>query len=247
MAMELTVQGLGRVDVRKEFRPTQQPPTMLRILDPDVRKAVGRLNQRYAYRITKRLFDVLFSLLVIVLFSWLFLLIAIAIKIDDPKGPIIFKQLRVGKDGRTFRIWKFRSMHVDAEERLAALQALNEKDGPVFKIKDDPRVTRVGRLIRKSSLDELPQFFNTLRGDMSIVGPRPALPWEVSTYSEHERQKLLIKPGVTCYWQTHFNRDDITFKEWTDLDLLYIKQCSIGVDFRLVLQTVGVVLTAQGN
>ena len=123
--MELTVEGLGRVDVRKEFRPTQQPPTMLRILDPDVRKAVGRLNQRYAYRITKRLFDVLFSLLVIVLFSWLFLLIAIAIKIDDPKGPIIFKQLRVGKDGRTFRIWKFRSMHVDAEERLAALQALN--------------------------------------------------------------------------------------------------------------------------
>ena len=199
MAMELTVEGLGRVDVRKEFRPTQQPPTMLRILDPDVRKAAERLNQRYAYRIAKRLFDVLFSLLVIVLLSWLFLLIAIAVKIDDPKGPIIFKQLRVGKDGRTFCMWKFRSMHVDAEERLAALQALNEKDGPVFKIKADPRVVRVGRFIRKSSLDELPQFFNTLRGDMSIVGSRLALPREVFTYSEHERQKLLIKPGVTYY------------------------------------------------
>ena len=141
-----------------------------------------------------------FSLLVIALFSWLFLLVAIAIKVDDPEGLIIFKQLRVGKDGRTIRMWRFRSMHVDAEERLAALQALNEKDEPIFKIKDDPRITRVGRLIRKSSLDEFPQFFNTLKGDMSIVGPRPALPREVSTYSEHERQKLLIKPSVTCYW-----------------------------------------------
>ena len=136
----------------------------------------------------------------IALFSWLFLLVAIAIKVDDPEGLIIFKQLRVGKDGRTIRMWGFRSMHVDAEERLAALQALNEKDEPIFKIKDDPRITRVGRLIRKSSLDEFPQFFNTLKGDMSIVRPRPALPREVSTYSEHERQKLLIKPSVTCYW-----------------------------------------------
>ena len=141
-----------------------------------------------------------FSLLVIALFSWLFLLVDIAIKVDDPEGLIIFKQLRVGKDGRTIRMWRFRSMHVDAEERLAALQALNEKDEPIFKIKDDPRITRVGRLIRKSSLDEFPQFFNTLKGDMSIVGPRPALPREVSTYSEHERQKLLIKPSVACYW-----------------------------------------------
>ena len=118
MAMELTVEGLGRIGVRKEFRPTQQSSTMLRMLDPDVRKAAERLNQRYAYRIAKRIFDVLFSLLVLVLFSWLFLLIAIAIKIDDPRGPIIFKQLRVGKDGRTFRMWKFRSMRADAEERL---------------------------------------------------------------------------------------------------------------------------------
>ena len=141
-----------------------------------------------------------FSLLVIALFSWLFLLVDIAIKVDDPEGLIIFKQLRVEKDGRTIRMWRFRSMHVDAEERLAALQALNEKDEPIFKIKDDPRITRVGRLIRKSSLDEFPQFFNTLKGDMSIVGPRPALPREVSTYSEHERQKLLIKPSVACYW-----------------------------------------------
>ena len=138
-------------------------------------------------------------MLVIALFSWLFLLVDIAIKVDDPEGLIIFKQLRVEKDGRTIRMWRFRSMHVDAEERLAALQALNEKDEPIFKIKDDPRITRVGRLIRKSSLDELPQFFNTLRGDMSIVGSRLALPREVFTYSEHERQKLLIKPGVTYY------------------------------------------------
>ena len=177
----------------------------------------------------------------------LYLSIASLVKADDPKGPIIFSQDRVGCDGRTFRMHKFRSMCVDAEERLDELQCLNEKTGPVFKIKDDPRVTRVGHWLRKLSLDELPQFWDVLKGDISIVGPRPALPKEVEKYTGYQRQRLLVKPGITCYWQTRRDRDSITFDEWVDLDLLYVKKCSVWTDIKLIIQTVGVVLTAQGS
>lgn len=142
---------------------------------------------------------------------------------------------------------KFRSMCVDAEVKLAELKELNEKTGPVFKIADDPRITRVGKWLRKLSLDELPQFVNVLFSDMSVVGPRPALPNEVATYNDYQRQRLLVKPGLTCYWQTRRNRDSVTFDEWVDLDLLYIKKCSVWSDLKLIVQTVGVVLTAQGN
>lgn len=188
----------------------------------------------------------------LVCFSWLFALIAVLIKIDDPKGPVFFKQKRVGKldargNPKYFTMYKFRSMCVDAESRLADLRELNEKTGPVFKIADDPRVTRVGKWLRKLSLDEMPQFVNALKGDISIVGPRPALPAEVATYNDYQKQRLLVKPGITCYWQTRRNRDSITFDEWVDLDLLYVKQCSAWADFKLVVQTVGVVLTAQGS
>ena len=202
---------------------------------------------RLGYRFIKRMFDIAFSVLVLILLCWLFLIVAIAIKVDDPKGPVFFEQERVGKDGRNFRMWKFRSMVCDAEAKLDALQAQNEKTGPVFQIKDDPRVTRVGRFIRKTSIDELPQFLNVLSGDMSVVGPRPALPKEVATYTPRQNQRLLVKPGMTCCWQRRRNRDAITFDEWVELDLLYIKKCSAWSDFKLVIQTVGVVLTAQGS
>ena len=205
------------------------------------------LEKRYAYRFLKRAFDIVFSVAAIVVFSWLFAIIAIAVKVDDPKGPVFFKQERVGKDGKTFNMYKFRSMCVDAEDRLAELKELNEKTGPVFKISDDPRITKVGKIIRKLSFDELPQFFNVLMGDMSLVGPRPALPTEVKTYTDYQRQRLLVRGGLTCYWQTRRNRDSITFDEWVDLDLLYIKQCGPWTDFKLIIQTVGVVLTAQGS
>ena len=204
-------------------------------------------DDRIAYRFVKRVFDFVFSAAVIVLLSWLFVIIAIVIKADDPKGPVFFKQKRVGKNGSEFEMLKFRSMCVDAEEKLAELKELNEKTGPVFKIADDPRITRVGKWLRKLSLDELPQFINVLRSDMSVVGPRPALPNEVATYNDYQRQRLLVKPGMTCYWQTRRNRDSITFDEWVDLDLLYIKKCSAWSDFKLIVQTVGVVLTAQGS
>ena len=208
---------------------------------------VTGIEDRVAYRFVKRVFDIVFSAAVLVAFCWLFAIIAILIKVDDPKGPVFFSQERVGKDGRTFRMLKFRSMCVDAEDRLAELRELNEKTGPVFKIAEDPRITRVGKWLRKLSLDELPQFVNVLRSDMSIVGPRPALPAEVATYDDYQRQRLLVKPGMTCYWQTRRNRDSITFDEWVDLDLLYIKKRSVWSDFKLIIQTVGVVLTAQGS
>lgn len=217
-------------------------------LDLEVQAAAERLRTgRWAYRFIKRAFDVLFSAFVLVGFSWLFLIVAVSIKIDDPKGPIFFTQKRVGRDGKTFRMYKFRSMCADAEQRLAELQDLNEKDGPVFKIANDPRITRVGRVIRKLSIDELPQFINVLVGDMSVVGPRPPLPKEVAEYTPRQAQRLSIRGGLTCYWQTRRNRDSISFDEWVDLDLLYIKQCSVWADVKLIVQTVGVVLTAQGS
>ena len=205
------------------------------------------IEDRLAYRFIKRAFDIVFSAAVLVLFCWLFAIIAIAIKIDDPKGPIIFKQQRVGKNGKTFNMYKFRTMCVDAEEKLASLRELNEKTGPVFKIAEDPRVTRVGKWLRKTSADEFMQFANVLAGQMSIVGPRPALPSEVATYNDYQRQRLLVKPGLTCYWQTRMNRDSISFDEWVDLDLLYIRKCNVWADFKLIIQTIGVVLTAQGS
>ena len=205
------------------------------------------IGGRWAYRLAKRTFDVAFSLLVLVCFCWLYAIIAILVKADDPKGPVIFSQDRVGRDGRVFRMHKFRSMCVDAEDRLGELQGLNEKSGPVFKIKDDPRVTRVGHWLRKLSLDELPQFWDVLKGDISIVGPRPALPKEVAQYDAYQRQRLLVKPGITCYWQTRRDRDSISFDEWVDLDLLYVRKCGVLTDLKLIVQTVGVVLTAQGS
>lgn len=217
-------------------------------VDADTAAAAERLRtNRLAYRFAKRTFDVAFSLLVLALFSWLFLIIAIAIKLDNPKGPVIFAQTRVSKDGREFRMYKFRSMETDAESRLAELLDRNEKVGPVFKMASDPRITRVGRVLRKLSLDELPQFMNVLKGDLSVVGPRPALPKEVAEYTPRQRQRLSVKQGLTCYWQTRTNRDSITFDEWVELDLLYIRQCSAWADFKLIIQTVGCVLTAQGN
>lgn len=215
--------------------------------DQEVKTSVDHLGNRYGYRFAKRVFDIAFSLLVLVLFWWIYVIVAIAIKVDDPAGPVFFVQERMGKNEKPFNMFKFRSMYADAEERLAELKELNEKDGPVFKIRDDPRVTRVGHFIRKTSIDELPQFFNVLLGNMSIVGPRPALRRETDLYTPHQRERLLVKPGITCYWQTRKNRDAISFDEWVDLDLLYINQCSALADIKLIIQTVGCVLTAQGS
>lgn len=199
------------------------------------------------YLTVKRLFDIVASLAALIVLSPLFLIVALIIFIDDPHGSPFYSQLRVGKGGRLFRFWKFRSMVVNADDLRAELEEQNEKDGPVFKIRDDPRITRVGRFIRRTSIDELPQLWNVLKGDMSIVGPRPPLPKEVETYGDYERQRLLVTPGLTCYWQACRRRDDVGFDDWVDMDVRYIRERSLIVDVKLILRTVGVVLTGQGS
>lgn len=208
---------------------------------------IASFGRKPVYTVLKRIFDICFSLSVILGLSPLYLLIALLIKLEDPKAPVFFLQERVTKNGRTFKMIKFRSMVPDAEAMLERLAHLNRKDGPAFKIENDPRVTKIGSFLRKTSLDELPQFFNTLVGDISIVGPRPALPSEVEQYTPHQLQRLLVPGGITCLWQTRRNRDSITFDEWIELDLKYIEKRSLWADTKIIIQTVGVVLSAQGS
>lgn len=196
------------------------------------------------YEKIKRLFDICLSSAALVVLSPLLLVIAILIYLED-KGPVIYSQTRIGKDGRAFKLYKFRSMCVDADEKLKDLQELNERDGPVFKIKNDPRVTKVGKFIRKTCIDELPQLVNIIKGDMSIVGPRPPLPNEVEQYNSYQKQRLLVVPGLTCYWQIQ-KGEETTFDEWVELDLKYIKERSILLDFRLILLTFKVILSGKG-
>jgi lipopolysaccharide/colanic/teichoic acid biosynthesis glycosyltransferase len=170
--------------------------------------------------------------------------IAVGIKLDSP-GPVFFRQERVGKDGKVFTVFKFRSMYQDAEERLEKLRAHNEADGPLFKMKDDPRRTRVGRFIRKTSLDETPQLINVLRGEMSIVGPRPGLPSEVAQYQEWHRKRLEAQPGITGLWQVS-GRSNLTFDEMVMLDIYYAENWSVGMDLRIMLRTVPQVLFGEG-
>ncbi|MEG6571111.1 exopolysaccharide biosynthesis polyprenyl glycosylphosphotransferase [[Clostridium] cellulosi] len=203
-----------------------------------------KVNKRYIYRAVKRFFDVVLSVLALVVLSPLFLITAIAIKLDS-EGEVFYSQLRVGKDGKLFKMYKFRSMCVDADKQLDKLKDLNEKDGPVFKIANDPRVTRVGRIIRKRSIDELPQLINIIKGDMSIVGPRPPLPNEVAQYTPYQMQRLSVKPGLTCYWQIS-GRSDISFDEWVELDCKYIRESSVWTDIKIILKTIPAVLIGRG-
>jgi len=195
-------------------------------------------------RIIKRCIDVVFSSIALILLAPLLLLIAIAIKLDS-KGPVIYKQTRIGKDGRKFTFYKFRSMYEGADKMRQQLEHLNEASGPIFKIKNDPRITRVGRFIRKTSLDELPQFFNVLKGEMSIVGPRPPLPCEVEKYTPYQRQRLSVVPGLTCLWQIS-GRSNIGFDRWVELDLEYIRKQSLWLDFVIILKTIPAVLKGTG-
>ncbi len=192
----------------------------------------------------KRVFDMAVSLVVLLLLSPVLLAVAAAIKLDSP-GPVFFRQRRVGLQGRTFDILKFRSMFQDAEARLESLRAHNEMSGPVFKMKNDPRITRVGRFIRKTSLDEFPQFWNVLRGEMSVVGPRPPLPAEVRQYKRWQRRRLSVKPGITCVWQIS-GRNNIDFDRWMELDLQYIDQWSLWNDIQICLKTIPAVLGSRG-
>jgi exopolysaccharide biosynthesis polyprenyl glycosylphosphotransferase len=192
----------------------------------------------------KRILDMLVTGMLIVLSLPLMLVTILAIKLDSP-GPILFRQIRVGKWGRTFTCYKFRSMYIDAERRLAELREMNEVDGPVFKIKNDPRVTKVGRVIRKLSIDELPQLYNVLKGEMSLVGPRPALPHEVAQYTYDEIRRLNAMPGITGLQQVS-GRSNIDFQRWIELDLQYISEQSFWKDLQILFKTIPAVLFSKG-
>ena len=191
------------------------------------------------YSVTKRLIDIVGSLCGIILLSPLFLIVAVLIKLEDPKGKVFFAQERNGKYPKTFKMYKFRSMVHNAEDLLKDLMDRNEQTGPVFKINDDPRITKVGKFIRKTSIDELPQLFNVLKGDMSLVGPRPPIPREVEQYNSYQMQRLAVKPGLTCIWQVS-GRNNIGFDEWVEMDIEYIKTRNLWLDIKLIFKTVGV-------
>lgn len=203
------------------------------------------LRDKSSYLFTKRMMDIIGSLIGILLLSLLFVLIAILIKIEDPNGKVLFSQERVGKDGKSFKMYKFRSMVSNAEEKLQELLMYNEVSGAMFKMKDDPRVTKVGKFIRKTSIDELPQLFNVLKGEMSLVGPRPPLSREVVEYTEYDRQRLLVTPGCTGLWQVS-GRSNIGFKEMVELDLEYIRKRNVLFDIKIILKTITIVLFSKG-
>ena len=196
------------------------------------------------YFLLKRLSDIIVALFLLALFLPIIPVVAILIKLDSP-GPIFFKQKRVGKNGKFFNFYKFRSMVTGAENVIGALRSLSGVDGPVFKIKDDPRITHVGRFLRRSSLDELPQLMNVLKGDMSIVGPRPNLPSEVSQYLAWQKRRLEVTPGITCFWQIA-GRSHIGFQEWMRLDLEYVRKRSIVTDLKIMFKTVPAVIARKG-
>lgn len=208
----------------------------------EIKAAVAGKSRAYFF--FKRCFDLVASLIAVVVLLIPFLIVMLAIFIEDGHSPF-FVQERVTKDGKLFKMIKFRSMKVGAENMLNELQNKNEMDGPVFKIKDDPRITKVGSFIRRMSIDELPQLFNIIAGSMSIVGPRPPLPREVANYGNSDYDRLAVKGGLTCFWQAG-GRNDINFDEWVELDRKYIREMSVWTDIKLIFMTVKAVLTANG-
>ena len=205
-------------------------------------------NQYYDWKMlfVKRLMDIAGAIVGLAITAVVTVFLAPPLLIESP-GPLFFAQKRVGKNGRFFKIYKFRSMYKDAEERKKELESQNEMNGFMFKMKDDPRITKVGKFIRKTSIDELPQLWNILKGDMSIVGPRPALPREVEQYGDYEKQRLYVTPGLSCYWQIAPHRNDLSFEEWMDLDVKYVKERSFWVDWKIIFKTFKVCLLGRGE
>ena len=203
-------------------------------------------NEKYLYRFVKRLFDIFASLIGLILLVPTTIIIGLAIKIEDG-GPLFFRQQRVTKNGKLFNLIKFRSMVVNAEQIRDTMDNENEMDGPVFKVKNDKRITKVGNITRKIGIDELPQFINVLLGDMSVVGPRPALPREVKEYTEEDKKRLEVKAGITCIWQVQPNRNSISFEKWMEMDREYVDKCSIMLDISIMFKTIATIFRAEGE
>jgi lipopolysaccharide/colanic/teichoic acid biosynthesis glycosyltransferase len=201
-------------------------------------------NRRLGYRVVKRLIDIIASLIGLIVLLPVFLVVALLIYKEDGEN-VIFCQDRSGLNNKTFKMYKFRSMIANAPAMRAEMEKYNELDGPAFKMKDDPRITKIGAFIRKTSIDELPQLVNILKGEMSLVGPRPLATYETAGCNEYQLQRLLVKPGLTCYWQVS-GRNDINFDEWIEMDLRYIREASIWTDIKILFMTVGAVFTGKG-
>lgn len=230
----LTSEQRRELEVEQYYRPYQVDTAAV-------------LKARRSYWMVKRTIDVICASIALVVLSPVMLVCMAAIWIEDPKGSPIFTQDRVGRDGKVFRFYKMRSMHVDAEEKLTELLDDNEFNGKAFKIKDDPRITRVGKFLRNVSLDELPQLLNIIKGDMSIVGPRPPLPREVENYDEYERQRLIVTPGLTCFWQVYPRRHEISFDDWVAFDIKYVVERNWRLDVKLIFLTVLRVLRGHAD
>lgn len=212
------------LDEQKEYQPPKAKP---------------------AYDICKRIFDVVMCTIALILLSPLFLVIAILIKAEDG-GTVFFKQTRLTKGGKEFGMYKFRSMVPNAEKKLESLMSQNEVKGPAFKMKDDPRITKIGKFIRRTSIDELPQLFNIIKGDMTIIGPRPPLPREVAQYTPYQMHRLDVKTGLACYHEVEGRSDSKDFDKWVEQDLRYIRERSMWTDIKIICMTIKVVLTGQG-
>lgn len=206
-----------------------------------------QVKEKKTYACLKRCFDIVCSSLGMLILLVPLVIIAVIITIDSPGASPIYSQERIGKNGRSFKFYKFRSMVPNADKMLDSLLSKNEMDGPAFKMKDDPRITRFGRFIRRTSIDELPQLWNVLLGDMSLVGPRPPLPREVALYTEEQHQRLSVTPGITCYWQVQPKRNSLSFDEWLSLDLKYIEERSFKTDLLILFKTVGAVFGLEGE
>ncbi len=203
-------------------------------------------RNRIMYHLVKRLFDIAAGLVGLIVLIPCTLIIGFFILLEDG-GPIFFSQKRVTKNGKTFNLHKFRSMCKDAEKIRETMESENEMDGPVFKVKNDKRITRVGKVIRKTGVDELPQLINVLKGDMSLVGPRPALPREVAKYDDTAKKRLAVKAGITCIWQVQSNRNSISFDDWMKMDREYVDKCSILLDIKILVKTITTVFRAEGE
>lgn len=202
-------------------------------------------EEKPVYDFLKRVFDIVLSFVALIPFALIYIIVAVAIKVEDG-GPVMYKSVRLTKGGREFYMYKFRSMCINAENMKQDLMAQNEMKGPAFKMADDPRITRVGKFIRKTSIDELPQLLNIIKGDMSVIGPRPPLPEEVAQYTPYQMHRLDVKTGLACYHECMGRSDSHDFEEWVESDLKYIRERSLWTDFKVILMTIKVVLTGKG-
>lgn len=240
--MELNVSGA----VVDRNETAEEAPESVDSLAEEKVKVDFIYEEKPVYDFIKRVFDIFFSVLALIVLCPLFIIISVVIMIHDRNLKPFFIQNRCGKNGKQFKFYKFRTMCVDAESKLEQLQEKNEMDGPVFKITEDPRITKIGKVLRATGIDELPQLWNILKGDMSFVGPRPPIPKEVEQYSDTDRLRLLVKPGLTCYWQVQPKRNSISFEKWMELDRKYIQQRSFWVDIKLIFKTAVSVFNREG-